>query len=689
MAEDVAWHDTPQVPEEINWNDKPQQGKGITRVVITGQPDEPKPGVASASKPGMAETFGRAAAQGATFNLADELAGVHAAAPKIPGTDWNFPDFVGPVPLRTLLGGGRLAANYFTERDSEAVPNYEKARDEFRTALKAGAEENPVTAVAGNVAGALGSAALLPGSAATLPARIGLNALTGAGAGALSGAGEGETPQERATGALKGGAIGGAVGGVAPAVIAGAGKVLGPVASKVADVVRSIRDPEAEAARRAALAIQRDMTVAPVDRLTGAEIAQTPSAMTMDLGGETTRALARSAANQSPEGRAVLNQAIGDRFEGQTGRINQWFNENFHYPNADAQAAALKATAKTVNKPNYAKAYNEGSNLPWDETFEQISQAPEVQSAIRKAMVNAKSEAAKMGFTPPKNPFYFNAEGRLKLKTEGDQTMTPNLKFWDIVKRNLDRGDASSQQWARILRNVLDEHVPSYQTARQGAARFFGAENALEAGQNYVSRNMSAYEARTALAKMSEQERQLFQDGFVSKYMGMLNEVNDRRSILNKIAESPAAREKLNIALGPERAAQLDTKLRVENIMDFARKAVGGNSTTVRQLAELGLAGSAGYGLSGGRINPFDSPGAVITSLLSMGAAKGHIAINANVSRKIADLLVSRNPADLQRGVDIIRKNQNLMSALHSADKYIARVAGEAGSGRPKASQED
>ena len=169
--------------------------------------------------------------------------------------------------------------------------------------------------------------------------------------------------------------------------------------------------------------------------------------------------------------------------------------------------------------------------------------------------------------------------------------------------------------------------------------------------------------------------------------MEMLNQVGDRRSVINKIAESPAAREKLTIALGRERADQLETKLRVEGIMDFARKAVSGNSTTVRQLTELGLAGSAGYGLSGGRMNPFDSPGSVITGLLSMGAAKGHIAINASVSRKIADLLVSRNPADLQRGVDIIRKNQNIMTALRGADKYIARVAGEEGSGRPRTSQ--
>jgi hypothetical protein len=407
-------------------------------------------------------------------------------------------------------------------------------------------------------------------------------------------------------------------------------------------------------------------------------------ATVMDLGGETTRAVARSAANVSPEGRAVLNQTINDRFEGQTPRITDWLRETFHYPDAEAQAKALQETAKTVNKPAYGKAYAEGSNLPWNDTLEQITQAPEVQNAIRKAMVNAKSEAAKMGFTPPKNPFAFDESGRLRLMAGADgSSMTPNLQFWDIVKRNLDRGDRNSQDWARILRDHLDELVPSYQKARAGAAHFFGANDALEAGQNFVGRNMTAGEARAALSKMSDTERQLFQDGFVSKYVDTLNQVGDRRSVLNKIAESPAAREKLNIALGPEKAAQLEAKLRVEGIMDFARKAVTGNSTTVRQLTELGLAGTgAGIGgyASSGDINPLGSPGAIISGLLTLGVAKGKSKIDSSVARKIADLLVSRNPTDLKRGADIIAKSPRLMESLRGADKYIARVAGEEGS---------
>jgi hypothetical protein len=97
---------------------------------------------------------------------------------------------------------------------------------------------------------------------------------------------------------------------------------------------------------------------------------------------------------------------------------------------------------------------------------------------------------------------------------------------------------------------------------------------------------------------MSPTDKQLFQDGFVSHFVNRLNEGGDRRSVLNKIGESPAARERLQIALGPQRANELEAGLRAEGIMDTARKALQGNSTTARQLVELGLAGGSA-GLEG------------------------------------------------------------------------------------------
>jgi hypothetical protein len=191
-------------------------------------------------------------------------------------------------------------------------------------------------------------------------------------------------------------------------------------------------------------------------------------------------------------------------FESQSPRLAEWLQQTFHYPDAAAQQDALDKIARTVNRPAYAKAYSAGAKGLWDEGFEQIIQAPVVQDAIRKTMVSAKNDAAKAGFTPPKIPFAMNDAGRLSLKTDAEgNRLLPNLQFWDFVKRNLDKvGTREAQDWARVLRERLDELVPSYQTARAGAAKFFGAQDALEAGQNFVgaSARFGLPAARKALA---------------------------------------------------------------------------------------------------------------------------------------------------------------------------------------------
>lgn len=388
------------------------------------------------------------------------------------------------------------------------------------------------------------------------------------------------------------------------------------------------------------------------------------------------------------------NRTIDDRFEEQSPRLASWLRSTFHYPNADAQQTALDNIARTVNRPNYAKAYSDGASLKFTETLEQISQAPVVQDAIRKAMVSAKNEAAKMGFTPPKTPFEFDGTGRLKLKTNSDGSkIEPNLQFWDIVKRGLDKtGTPEAKDWARILREHLDEVVPSYATARAGAAKFFKAGDALEAGENFVgaSQRFGIPETRKALAKMSPEERQLFQDGYISRLVQTIEKTGDRRNVVNQIMNSPAAREEMHVAIGPQRTKELEARLRVESIMDRMRGAVQGNSTTVRQLTEAGLAGGvtggAGYGLATGDWNPKDvGLATVLGSMLSGGGryagAKLQAGIDQRVAKKVAEMLVSDDPKVLQKGLAIVAKQRSLMGALRTADDALARAGGNQLSG--------
>lgn len=677
-ADDAWWQSAPLVEEATRPAPTLEPGTdgGPRRLVMdmSAKPDR-----------GTVDAAARGVAQGFTANFGDEIRGLVEAS----GADPND-----PASLGRLVSG---ALKYWMG-DPEAKKRYDEAVKRERELNKTAEEQHPVASVAGNIGGAV----LLPlgagAGAATLGGRMAAGAGTGAILGGAAGAGEGNGVADTLARAAVGVGAGGILGGAAPAVVEGVVRGARAIATPIANAYRGVRNVDDEAARRVVTAIERDIQADPAaaSRLTPGEFAASVQgggpARLMDIGGDTTRALARSAANTSPEGRAALGRAIDERFEGQTGRVTDWLRNTFHFPDAAAQQEALQQTARTANRANYIRSMREGDREIFSPELDRLMGSPAVVEAMRRASTSGKDRAITQGFGAMRQGV--TVENGVVTFTRGRNGAPtyPNLAFWDATKRELDAaanmarrsGDTSSTaaELARLLRTELDRLVPSYQTARAGASHFFDAENALEAGQNFVGKNMSATEARRALAQMTPQERQLFQDGFVSRYIETLNQVGDRRSILNQIAASPAAREKLNVAIGRQRAEELEAGLRVEGIMDLARNAVQGNSTTARQLAELGLAGGA-YGFSGGGINPFTDPGAVVNAALVYGAARSRNVINERLSRRVAEMLVSNDPQTILRGVRTIARNQNLFNSLRSADRSIARVGGEQSGGLP------
>jgi hypothetical protein len=95
---------------------------------------------------------------------------------------------------------------------------------------------------------------------------------------------------------------------------------------------------------------------------------------------------------------------------------------------------------------------------------------------------------------------------------------------------------------------------------------------------------------------MKPNERQLFQDGFIAQYIDVLSRTGDRRNILNKIADNPRARERLEIVMGKDKYAEFDTKLRIEGIQQLAKDAIQGNSWTARRLDRSWMISGAGIG---------------------------------------------------------------------------------------------
>lgn len=520
-------------------------------------------------------------------------------------------------------------------------------------------ESHPWVSGAAGAAGGIGSMLIplsLPGKLGSLAAKgLGLTGDTLAkqtlnsaiSGGVISGADALARGNDVKTGAE----IGAGLGAIAP----GVGRLIGAGVAPIANTIEGIRNPAGMAARNVGSAISHDLragNAGMTDAEFQAALASGAPVSNMERGGEVTRALARSAANTSPEGRQALDNMINPRFEAQAERINKHLDDSFHYPNATAQQEALEVSARAVNNPAYKKAYEDGSRGLWSPELERLAGSDAVATAMQAAAKNSKDEAIVGGFGAMNPRISFTPDGRMQFaRGPSGVPVYPDLQYWDLTRRELSdaaRKATPGTSEARRLNNFagamnseLDKLVPSYQAARQGAAHFFGAQDALEAGQKFATTKFDNAAVRNIVAKMPPTERQLFQDGYVSRLKAIINEQGDRRSVLNRIANSPAERERAIIAMGPEKAGKFFDMLRHESIMDKARPAIQGNSTTARQLAEIGLAGGA-YGLGTG-LDPFNpNPGALAGAALVYGAAKGRGAINANVSRHVAELLASR-----------------------------------------------
>jgi hypothetical protein len=574
----------------------------------------------------------------------------------------------------------------FGERYSHALSSLEAPLQKFEA-------EHPIAAGLANVAGT--AAATLPLAATATGARLlGLGGRTlgsQMGQGAISGAGI-----NAADAALRGndpgvaGIVGGVIGAGVPAVARGVGAAAAPVIS----TMRGIVNPGEEAARRVGAAIERDVQAGGAG-LTQPEFAAAAArgapVNVMDLGGETTRGLARSAANTSPEGRQVLNQALDDRYQSQSDRLSDWLNSSFNYPNAAAQQQALRESQSAANNANYGRAMREGAGGIWSPELERLASSDIVANAMKKAASVARDESVVGGYAGMNPQVSFTADGRIQFGRGPTGTPTyPDLQFWDLTRRQLSNsaqmarraGDMEEARrfgtFAQRLNGELDSHVPSYATARAGHEAFAGAQDALEAGRNYATQSrIDNRGAREALLRMTPQERGLFQDGFADALISRIRAMPDRQNVAAKIANSSTAQEQMEIALGPQRARELQGMMHLENVMNTARQAVQGNSTSVRQFVEMGLAGGANSMLASG--NPFSDPTAALHGALMWGALRhgGQAAlagVNERVSRQVARLLTSNNPGQVRMGMTMLGRNGGLLDSLRRADAALARA---------------
>lgn len=477
-----------------------------------------------------------------------------------------------------------------------------------------------------------------------------------------AGSEQGVSPEKAAVS----GVVGGLTAGVAEPIIGqtyqGVKKALGYPINRI----QSALNPEKAARNRVLEAGKEDLRAGGMNlnsSQAAAARARGQDPRVMDVGGETIRAEARRAANFSPAARGTLTEFISDRFENQGVRLGDFVSRLVRRsgatrgPNAFVTREQLQTAARNSRAPLYRSAYQQGAQGVSNPTLNRLSQAPAIQDAMKAAQTEIRNRVA---------------SGRSAGATANGK---PTLEFWDLTKRRLDDRIKSLKREGRNsealdldslrkqMLSELDTLIPDYAKARGTAARFFGADDALEAGENFVKGPYNLDQARRELANMSPQERDLFAEGFASKFIEEVSRMRDRRNILGAINASKDARDRMTIALGANRFREVESFLRVEQFMDFVRNALG-NSTTARQILE---AGGLGYGLYS------NDPNAIMLSLLSVGSRWAGGQIDRRVAEKVVEQLLSRDVDTFLRGVRQIASSP-LLNALRTFDERIGRL---------------
>jgi hypothetical protein len=634
------------------------------------------------------------AAQGATAGFSDELRGLQEAGGAKPNE---------PASLTGLIKGGY---KYLTGAPG-AEQSYNTAVERERAADEAAQSQHPYLHMAGELAGSIPAMAMLPGSEVAEGANLATKAVKGAQVGAeyggLSGAGEGKDTGSRALGAAQG-IVSGIVGGAAAPVIgAAASHAVDKVVSPAVGAIRGAINPEAEASRRLTAALQADQDLISAGKSQGmsptdwinARHAGEPVTLA-DLGSTNTQALLRSSANTSPEGRAILEKALNDRFAGQTERVgNEVRGLVAGGANAGKTGDQLVAEYDNARVPAYKQAYREGDKPIMSPAMERLMGSDTFVGAMKRAISTGKDRDIEMGlggFNPMVN---VTPDGRIVFNKGAQGAPTyPNLQYWDQVKRELDSvanqakrsGDTSSSAagLSKILRGELDKQVPSYANARGIAAQYFGENNALEAGQKLAGKKVDPAQISTVMKQMKPDEQELFREGYASDWANrVISNISDSRDITKAMFNSPNERARALAVFGQAGLDKMQTRMTLETIMDGARKAMG-NSTTARQLIEAGLAGGTLEGYLSGWDPTHMAAGfagaagarKALGTELATGARQLVGKVDSRTARLVAELLTSNDPAKLSQGMRMAQKNQRISDGLKNIANKVA-LAGQ------------
>jgi|LGOV01.1.fsa_nt_gb hypothetical protein len=417
--------------------------------------------------------------------------------------------------------------------------------------------------------GGMAATSVLPmgwvGKSATLPGAMARGAVAGGLEGGLQGFGEGEGGFASRMGNAAPGALIGATIGAGVPVIARGGGIAARMASGGGD---TLQDFSNIAARKATGAMRRAQNVGGPD-----DIRQFLSR----VGGEGTladvpgpfQAQAMGMAAMPGEGGETIARVLRDRAEGAGQRIAGDVDEVLGGPGAAyANRAAQEDLRQNVGSPLYQAA------LQHPDPINTSGLADSLQSRIEAA-----------------GPDTGAALGRYRSALGGDMSAEQlhNLRS-DLSDAAYSAGQSGSRKQAAALNDALSEidgvldNVPGYSDARAIWADTYEVEEAIDSGRRALAGGPTTAQSPQAMQDMlngmKENEREAFTQGVREYVYARMGTARNAPATARGDLLKEWNRDKLEMLLGQDEAAQLFNRLEAEQVFSQTRGRVDAGSMT-------------------------------------------------------------------------------------------------------------
>lgn len=537
-----------------------------------------------------------------------------------------------------ITAGGAAGARYLAGIAGLAPEvafgeEYDKVRALERAALEEYQGQNPGKAA---LATGLGVLTAGPGSlatAATLPGRMLQGAKAAGAMGAVYGAGEGEGLEDRVVRGGEGLASGVSLGAALPLALAGAGAaVSGAKALSGYNLAKAAVAPERAAAATVARRMAQDgitpeMATA---RLARADAAGSPMAL-IDVGGENTRRLGRTVANLPGSGGERMRSFVELRKLEQPERIMDNMRGALGDPALFTKTVDdVLARRAALSKPLYDAAYQ--LPLAFNAALQSVLKTPAGQRA-------------------------FTAAQRLA-ENEGTPLTGMSVRAMDLTKRGLDdmitvAQRAGNNNEARVLTGLkdrlvkeVDRQAPDYALARKVYASESELNDALEKGRGLLKHDPDRL--AQDVSRMNVAQREAFQLGAARGLGDVLD--RSRRDVVT-LMRLPQTQKLLKSAFPDQKAfRQFNATLMREAMMNKTGRAIGGNSTTAAQMADMAdtaMAPEVMRSLIRG-----DFGGAAMAGISKvLAGARG---ISEKSAESMARMLTSRDPQQIQQTLKVL-----------------------------------